>query len=162
MKVRSKRSLFLAIVALAAIFCFIQTSTFKFLFLQERNVMLAGTWEDDPKNWSRAFDEAVPAPVKIIHSKYWKSNHFTEEHAYYFEVQATPEWRDAFLKRSQVQPIAATNAWSFRESFHSDLNPNWFAPDAAGNYEVWDHIGYHGSIWINKTNGHIFFYDIQV
>jgi hypothetical protein len=133
-----------------------------FFILQADSIQHAGTWEDDPKNWYRAFNEKQPAEVKVIHSKYWRSNHFTYEYIYFFEVQATTEWRDAFLKKHKLELVSPSTARSFRTNTHSDTTPNWFAPDPVNNYDVWDKDGYFGSVWINKTNGHIYFYDVEL
>jgi hypothetical protein len=127
------------------------------------NVCLhAGAWEDDPQNWHRAFKEQPPTQLKVIHSKYWKSDHFTEEFIYYFEVEGTPEWTDAFLKRHGLTPVSPSVARSFRTNINSEDIPGWFAPDPAGLYDIWDKAGYFGSVWINKTNGHVFFYEMQL
>jgi len=122
----------------------------------------AGTWEDDTQNWYRAFKEQQPAQVKVIHSKYWRSNHFTEEYIYFFEVEATPDWRDAFLKNRGLTQVPSTTARSFRESEHLNGTPDWFAPEPVSLYDVWDRAGYFGSVWINKSNGHIFLYDMRL
>lgn len=130
--------------------------------MQAESLVHAGTWEDDPQNWNRAFKERQPASVKIIHSKYWRSNRFTYEFVYYFEVDAAPEWKNNFLKSRELIQVDASAAHGFRDNVHSDDTPAWFAPDPVNQYEVWDRTGYPGSVWINKTNGHIFFYDMQL
>lgn len=135
---------------------------FAFFAAQSDGILHAGNWEDDPKNWDRAFNEDKPTEVKVIHSKFWRSNHFTDEHIYYFEVEATPEWRDAFLKKLGLTQVSSATARSFRTNEHLDDIPTWFAPDPVGNYDVWDQPGYFGSVWMNKTNGHFFFYDIHL
>ena len=123
----------------------------------------SGTWEDDPKNWYRAFGEEQPSEVTVIHSKYWNSAHWTEEYMYFFEVRATPEWRDAFLRRRELQPVPPSEVRSFRSPDPpSDITPDWFAPDPVTDYDVWDRAGYHGSVFINKINGHIHFYGVQL
>ena len=133
-----------------------------FLALQIEGIRHAGTWEDDPGNWYRAFQEQQPAQVKVVHSKYWRSDHFTVEFIYYFEVEATPEWRDEFLKKRGLTHVAPSVARSFRSNMQSDDTPGWFAPDPVKLYDVWDRVGYFGSVWIAKTNAHIFFYDMQL
>ncbi len=57
----------------------------------------AGLWEDDSKNWSRAFHGDPPAGLTVVHSKYWESDHFTHKYIYFFEVKAPPEWQESFL-----------------------------------------------------------------
>jgi len=117
----------------------------------------AGTWDDDPLNWRRAFHEDQPACVEVIHSRYWRSNHWTDEYIYHFEVQATPEWRGAYLKKRGLVPVPPEEARDFRTYHDRDSTPHWFAPDPVTNYEVWDLPGYHGEVYINKATGHMFF-----
>jgi hypothetical protein len=133
-----------------------------FTILQVSDMLRAGTWEDDPKNWYRAFNEEQPAEIKVVHSKYWKSNHFTDEFIYFFEVQAMPKWKEAFLRKRNFELVSTSSARSFRTNNHSDITPDWFAPDPVDKYDVWDTAGSFGSVWINKTNGHMFFYDVQL
>ena len=129
--------------------------------MQADSIKHAGTWEDDPKNWYRAFNEEQPAQVKVFHSKYWRSNHFTYEFIYYFEVAATPEWKAKFVAEHSLKQVSPETARSFRTNNSADDTPNWFAPEPVDRYDVWDKAGY-GSVWIDKTNGHIFFYDAQL
>ena len=123
----------------------------------------AGTWEDDAHNWYRAFQRKPPSDIVVVHSKYWRSDHWTDEYSYFFEVDASPEWRVDFLKYRNAQPVPSDKARSFRDQVHSDLTPDWFAPGPASDYEVWDERpGYYGTIWIRKSNGHIFFWHRKV
>lgn len=152
----------ISVVALLVVTVILRPGSLAFFAMQADSMLHAGTWEDDPQNWYRAFHENLPAEVKVVHSKYWRSNHFTYEFDYYFEVEATPEWRDAFLKKRGLTQVSPSTAISFRTNTHSDDTPGWFAPDPVKLYDVWDKAGYFGSVWINKTNQHIYFYDIQV
>ena len=152
-----------ALMALLVIAFILQPGVLPFIAMQADSIQHAGTWEDDPKNWYRAFNEEQPAQVKVVHSKYWRSNHFTYEFIYYFEVEATPEWKDNFVAKQGLKQVSPSIARSFRTNNHSDDTPNWFAPDPVDRYEVWDKAGYiFGSVWIDKTNGHIFFWDAQL
>jgi hypothetical protein len=152
-----------SVPALLVIAFILQPGVIPFFAMQADSIKHAGTWEDDPKNWYRAFNEEQPAQVKVVHSKYWRSNHFTYEFIYYFEVEATPEWKDKFFEKHNIQRVSPSTAGSFRQNISSDDTPNWFAPDPVDRYEVWDKAGYiFGSFWIDKTNGHIFFYDAQL
>jgi hypothetical protein len=152
----------LFLMALLVVVLALQPASRAFFTMQADSIRHAGTWEDDPQNWFRAFREQQPADVKVIHSKYWRSDHFTVEFIYYFEVEATPEWRDAFMKKRGLTQVSPSVARSFRTNTHSDDTPGWFAPDPVELYDVWDRAGYFGSVWIAKTNGHIFFYDMQL
>jgi hypothetical protein len=164
MSKRTKQVLLVGLcsVALLVVVVLLRSDTRAFFAMQGDAVQHAGTWEDDPQNWFRAFREQPPEQVKVIRSKYWRSNHFTEEFIYYFEVEATPEWKDAFLKKRGLVQISSSVARSFRTNTHSDDTPGWFAPDPIELYDVWDRPGYFGSVWIAKSNGHVFFYDMQL
>jgi len=54
----------------------------------------AGTWEDDPQNWNRAFGQDPPDDVSVVRSYYWESDHFTHEYIYFFEVKASSQWQE--------------------------------------------------------------------
>jgi hypothetical protein len=152
----------LCMVALLVVVVLLRPDTRAFLAMQAESIRHAGTWEDDPQNWHRAFNEQQPAQVKVIHSKYCRSDHFTVEFIYYFEIEATQEWKDAFLKKRGLAQVTPSVARSFRTNMHSEGDPSWFAPDPVGLYDVWDRDGGFGSVWIARTNGHVFFYDMQL
>ncbi len=152
----------ISLVALLIVMVALRSGTLTFFTMQADGIRQAGTWEDDPQNWYRAFREQQPAQVKVIHSKYWRSNHFTEEFIYYFEVEATPEWTEAFLKKRGLIQVSPSVARSFRTNNDPSDTPGWFAPDPVELYDVWDRAGYFGSVWRNKSNGHIYFYDAQL
>jgi hypothetical protein len=149
----------LCILAIAG-YLIVMTDPYIPIFLS--GYLKAGTWNDSPKNWNRAFGQCTPAGVSVIHSYYWQSNHFTDEHIYFFEVKAPIEWRDAYLQGRKVERVDSFQAMSFRDQNGYEHTPKWFMPDSVDNYDVWDEPGNNGSIWINKTNGHIFFYGIQL
>lgn len=150
------------LVLAAGSFLFLMKPSPVFIAMQADSAANAGTWEDDPKNWHRAFNEDLPEGVEVVHSSYWRSGHFTYEFVYYFEVKATPEWRDSFLKKRGLQAVLPSEAWGFRDIHQSDDIPVWYVPEQVKNYEVWDKPGYHGSVYINKITGHIYFHDAQL
>lgn len=150
-------SLLSLVVLLAIVFILLP-----FFAMQADSIRNAGTWDDDPKNWYRAFHEEQPNDIKVVHSKYWRSDHFTFEFIYYFEVEATPEWRNKYFAKLNLRQVSRETARSFRTNNSDDETPGWFAPDPVGRYEVWDKPGYFGSLWIDKTTGHIFFYDAEL
>jgi hypothetical protein len=167
MSKRYKLILIIGIIAIPLVLLFVVTvllrsGIFAFFAMQADSVQHAGTWEDDPQNWYRAFGEQKPPQVQVIHSKYWRSDHFTYECIYYFEVKATPEWKDEFLKKNGLIPVSPSVARSFRTNNHSDDTPAWFAPDPVELYDVWDMPGYFGSVWMNKTNGYFYFYNVNI
>src|SRR5215468_4553522 len=46
-----------------------------------------GTYVDDKRNFERAFESKRPQNVQVLHSFYYISPHFTEEHEYYFQMK---------------------------------------------------------------------------
>jgi hypothetical protein len=161
-RIRKNVVILVSLGALLVIAFIVRSGFLPFIATQANSIQNAGTWEDDSKNWYRAFNEEQPAQIKVVHSKYWKSNHFTHEFIYYFEVAVTPEWKDKFLAEHGLKQVSPGMARSFRSNISSDDTPNWFAPDPVDRYDVWDKAGYFGSVWIDKANGHIFFYDMML
>ena len=162
---KNRKQIYFALVSVMALLVFafmLRTGVIPFLAMQADSIRHAGTWDDDPKNWLRAFNEEQPAEVRVVHSKYWRSNHFTVEYIYYFEVETTPAWKNRFFAKQNLKQVSTETARSFRTNIHDDGTPNWFAPDPVGRYDVWDKAGYTGSAWVDKTTGHIFFYDMQL
>lgn len=156
------KKIFLGLVGIVALLSVAGGWFSPFFALQMDSLVHAGTWENDPKNWHRAFKEEPPVGIKVIHSKYWRSRHFTYEYAYYFEVCPSPEWKEAFLKKHDLERVSPPQSSTYHGNYHSDLTPDWFVPGASDNYEIWDKHGYHGSVWIDKSNGHLFFFEIEV
>ena len=78
------------------------------------------------------------------------------------KIEATPAWKDKFVAKHNLKPVSPETALSFRTNNHDDDAPNWFAPDPVGRYDVWDQAGHFGSVWMDKSNGHIFFYEWQL
>ena len=51
---------------------------------------MAGTWEDDPGSWRRAFETPKPADVVIPHSWYWRRpswNYWNPKEVYFFQFR---------------------------------------------------------------------------
>jgi hypothetical protein len=104
-------------------------------------LLLAGcsaTYVDDKHNYERTFGIKCPKDVEVIHSYYYRSPHFTEEHEYYFQMTSTSgsNLLKMFILPNMVQ---ATDENSPRP-FFLGLRPNrpeWFAPEAVSNYEIW-------------------------
>jgi hypothetical protein len=118
----------------------------------------SGTWNDDPKNWQRAFGERTPTNITVIHSQYWRSPHWTMEYAYFFEMRGAV--RSDFL--------ADTNL--VRLGTNSDMNvftpkPTWFAPKSVDQYKVYGYTNSPPSnvrILIDKTDETTFITDFQL
>ncbi len=115
----------------------------------------AGTWDDDPRNWYRAFQEEQPPEITVCHSRYWGSAHWTEEHIYHFEIQAPPEWTAQFLSDNRAE--TTTSNWRFE----NNTSLPWFLPGPAEDYNVWcctvrESRGVR--VYVNKRTGRIYLY----
>ncbi len=96
----------------------------------------AGSWLDDPKNWERAFDTRVPSDTTVLHSSYTRYPHWTYEETYYFKAtigHTTFGQLTAGLRKVSDDEVPAA-----RGSVYSTA-PDWFAPEAADQYEAWVH-----------------------
>ena len=94
----------------------------------------SGTWSDDPKNWSRAFDTVKPPDVVVVHSLYSRFPHWTYEYEYYFHVAANAALSRQLFGENRLARIQA--AWD------CPLNaPAWFAPKSLREYETWAFAG---------------------
>ncbi len=122
----------------------------------------AGKWEDDAGNWYRMFQEEKPSDVEIIHSLYWRSDHFTDEFMFFAEVKASAGWRSGYFKKYKLEPVHPAKARSFRTDTSCSLTPGWFVPGPIGDYDVWDVPGRFGSVWIDRKNGHMHFFRMRL
>jgi hypothetical protein len=114
MRKRIKIVLLVLISLLVIRVIFVLPDLLTFFPLQAASKQTAGTWEDDPKNWFRAFNEQTPPDVQVLHSKYWKSDHFTYEYIYFFEISATPGWKETFLKNRNLELVSPSKARDYR------------------------------------------------
>ena len=124
----------------------------------------AGTWEDDPGNWERAFNSSRPPDVVVVHSRYWRSPHWSHEFEYFLEIVPTPELREQLFTRNQLHEIKGVEAETAKSGFFGD-KPPWFIPGEATQYEVWvykEKPGGNFRVFVNKHNGHLFLTDHQV
>ena len=91
-----------------------------------------GKWDDDKKNWSRAFNgQTPPSDVKVIHSRYWRSPHFTYEAYYYFELTASQGFLEGWLKGLVKVAPSKDNIGPLPDK------PAWFLPKSIESYDMW-------------------------
>jgi hypothetical protein len=125
---------------------------------------IAGTWEDDPGNWNRAFQSTKPPEVRVIHSKYWRSPHWTYEFEYFFAIAPDAQLKAQLFGENKLRQ--ATGAEAIRvKTDNVGAAPPWFAPGEATNYEVWVFEGRSGShfkVLIEKKSRVMFLADYQV
>src|SRR6188474_2536232 len=105
----------------------------------------SGTWNDDARNWMRIFRIAKPADITVVHSRFWRSPHFTYEYEYYIHVQKHADLQKRLLTMNPMKQLTQEGqlqnaiAWSKRR-------PTWFVPKSTEQYEVW--------IYSNAPNSH--------
>ncbi len=122
----------------------------------------AGKWEDDRRNWSRAFGGDVPNGWSVIHSRYWRSPHFTYEAGYYFAVKVS-----ASSERQKLMKQPDLTRYEADQLTHMNVpcgeRPNWFAPKQPTSYDAWRSDGGTGNyrLLIDKETADIFFSDCQ-
>lgn len=123
----------------------------------------SGTWEDDARNWRRAFSSDLPPGVAVVHSRYWRSPHFTLEFEYFFELRVDdPNALDA-LKHGLTR-YADQETHRPVDQFFGD-RPAWFIAGPLEQYEIWiEGTGAfsHRKLFIDKTSGAVFVTDFQV
>jgi len=95
-----------------------------------------GTWTDDLNNWSRAFGSTKPADVVVVHSKYWRSPHWTCEFEYFFKINANSALHHQLFTENKLEKIEGSDAKLATHEFFED-KPDWFLPKQADKYEVW-------------------------
>ena len=100
----------------------------------------SGTWENDPKNWKRIFGQDPPKEVKVLHSWYWRSPHFTFEFEYFLEFIPDAEFRknaekgEGLLHFAPDQPTDKGEEELLQRFFHA--KPSWFLPKPLKSYDI--------------------------
>jgi hypothetical protein len=93
-----------------------------------------GTWVDDDGNFKRVFGFSKPQDVKVVHSYYWKSPHWSVEYRYFLALRASSKFTAGLTSSELVTAVPSDRTvldgcWAER--------PQWFLPKSLGNYEVW-------------------------
>lgn len=96
----------------------------------------SGTWVEDPENVERAWGSRFPPEVKLRHSWYWRSGHFTREEAYYFQFGWNQELFDGFITENQMRKTTASRLEELHDYYCFD-QPAWFVPGRLAEYDVW-------------------------
>jgi|SRR5579871_83061 len=119
----------------------------------------SGTWEDDKDNWERAFKAKPSKEIKIIHSWYWRSPHFTYEGEYFFEIEYSERIAEEFHNASDLVKVDPTEYQSIH--FFND-KPKWFVPNDFSYYEIWKSKLYPTYyLFTDKKNKKFFFTEYQ-
>lgn len=96
----------------------------------------SGIWEDDPGNWERVFRSAPPDSLIVIHSKYWRSPHWSYEFGYYFQIAANHELMSQLFAQNELMRLKGEEAGAAINDI-LDAPPEWFLPKEINAYEVW-------------------------
>jgi hypothetical protein len=124
----------------------------------------SGTWDDAPENWSRAFQSTKPADVVVVHSRYWRTPHWTYEAGYLFEIQPNAALREQLFRRNRLRALQDAEVAAATRPCVGAC-PVWFAPKALQEYEIWvyaDEPDGSFMILIDKKLGTMFLGDCQV
>lgn len=124
----------------------------------------SGTWEDDPEaNWKRVFGYAKPDDVVVVHSRYWRSPHWSYEAAYEFEIAPNQKFREQLFSRNRLVRLGEA-AEEPKQLCFTEC-PAWFAPKPRAAYDVWgyaDEPKGNFRVLIDRSTGAIFLTDYQV
>jgi hypothetical protein len=123
-----------------------------------------GTWEDDSDNWERAFGTSKPDDVVVMHSKYWRSAHWTYECEYFFEIQRNEEFRKQLFGENELVRLEEPDAIRAKGDCFGEV-PEWFAPKPGQEYEVWQYADEpkgHFRLFVDKQTGNLFLTDYQI
>ena len=126
--------------------------------------VMAGTWHDDPGNWQRAFQSKKPPDVTVVHSKYYRSPHWTYEFEYFFEIAPNATLKEQLFTKNKLRELTGNEATKAREDVPGDV-PSWFSPKVASEYRIWVFDGEpdrHFKVMIDKTSGAMFLHDYQL
>jgi hypothetical protein len=122
----------------------------------------SGTWENDNKNWSRAYNFPIPDSVVLLHSWYWRSPHWTMEQAMYFEIEYNKDVKDNYLSDPTLILLPAKDTINI--GFYN-YKPKWFLPKPYRFYKIWkgnkDEID-HFMLFEDDINGHLYWTDYQL
>jgi hypothetical protein len=126
--------------------------------------VMSGTWDDDPKNWSRAFRSAKPPDVLVVHSRYWRSPHWSYEFEYFFEIAPNAALKAQLFGANNLRQLTGKDAIEAQAKVFGAAPP-WFAPKSLDSYEVWvfgDQPQSNFKLLIDRASGHMFMNDYQV
>lgn len=125
----------------------------------------SGTWKDDPKTWERVFGEEPPKDLKIVHSRYWRSPHFTYEFEYFFALAPSDAFRKRALEPGKLLDFTPTSKEE-REQVQLFFNekPSRFIPKPIEGYDVFQGKPpqEHFRLFIDRATGELFITDFSI
>jgi hypothetical protein len=123
---------------------------------------VSGSWEDDPQNWERAFGAKRPATVVVVHSRYWRSPHWSVEYEYFFQLKGDPQSKKEIAERYDLE-LAQSNGASGLDG-RTPGTPGWFCVGPPGSYEAWRPRERAASfrMYVDRGTGDLFLTDQQL
>ena len=125
----------------------------------------SGTWQNDSKNWKRVFGDDQPKDIKVLHSWYWRSPHFTYEFEYFLAIAPNDTFRKRALEPGKLLNLTPTSKEEREQVlrfFHD--KPSWFIPKPIESYEVWQGKPpqEHFRLFIDRETGELYLTDYSV
>lgn len=123
----------------------------------------SGTWEDDPKNWKRAFRSTKPPDVVVVHSKYYRSPHWSYEFQYFFHIRANTSLEQQLVRDNHLRKLSGDELATVKDYFGD--SPAWFAPKPADQYDIWkftDERNRNFRVFIDRKTRDLFLTDYLV
>lgn len=111
----------------------------------------AGTWENEAKNWERAFGSPKPVDVVVLRSRYEHGFHWSEEFSYFFEIAPS-----ATLER-----LARSDGMIRVQDEGPCVGPPWFLPKPTDQYKIWGYADQRSDfrVFIDLQTQNIFLSD---
>jgi hypothetical protein len=124
----------------------------------------SGVWENDAKNWQRAFHTKKPDDVVVVHSKCWRTPHFTYEGGYYFEIQNNEKLKKQLFTENKLLKTDEKDATEAKDN-HFEEAPSWFTPKSVNAYDIYiyqDEPRGNFRVLVDKETGEVCLTDYQI
>jgi hypothetical protein len=119
----------------------------------------SGKWEDDNKNWTRAYKHPLPDTIDLVHSWYWRSPHWSLEQAMYFEIKHNESIKENFIKYQDVVRLDLKDTINI--NFFGQ-KPIWFITKPFKDYLIWKSNLGNFLLFLDNENGDLYWTDYQL
>jgi hypothetical protein len=123
-----------------------------------------GTWEDEPQNFQRIFHVAAPQDVVVVHSRFWRSAHWTYEFEYFIHIRQNADFQKRLFTENRLKQLESETDRQGATNYFGE-RPSWFLPKPLVEYEIWiyaDEPRQNFRIFIDRNSGDLFLTDHQV
>jgi len=124
----------------------------------------SGTWNDSAANWDKAFQSTKPSDVVVVHSRYWRSAHWSYEFEYYFHIVTNGGLYAQLFDQNDLEKLDAAGRKAAFENFF-DSKPAWFVPGGQERYDVWvfrEEPGCNFRVFKDRETGDLFLTDYSI